>query len=576
MAIDPNPLYQFFNASKDYQKSAVDKKIAQYQECLYNLLLDKYKFNKSKYFQLELDKLTEGVGFLSIYGSKKQVKFAPIVPKVSTNLFNILERGNSIKKRNTLVELNFDLVKLIKSKSTKDLVKRLYPEIDFADPSHTNLVDYTPIDLKSLNAFIQGNEQLHYQNATIQKYHQEASLISQIAEYFGGKFPQIINESNFGRRYYKGMNLQNCSKVVRHAALGDCYEYDLNASVYAIKLNICSVIDPTKKFTYTSEYIENGGKYKDSIRKRLAKSCFGIDESFEYFDDRLAVIKRAITAIGFGATKTSKGYFDKNNSWKQTSLQNIFSYQYQNTGKRFPYICKMSNTQKLALDEFLTDPWMREFISEQDEMTNMIVNYVKPQLNKDEHPFLVDGRNAFNKARIMAYVYQSSERNIMDFANEYIEQSGGTVLLRVHDAIYTREPINLKELHWGIVQAFLSDTLADWLGNKVICFEPQDHNGYTYQLEDESDIDEAFTKLTGVQHTRSKYHIKTQYTPKQTEGFYDGGCDYGQQEYDPYNDRYIKDMTQSELKEHYRIVGYEAKSNLPRAIEKHLKNTLKT
>lgn len=571
MAIDPNPLYEFFNATKDYQKSAVDKKIEQYQECLYNLLLDKYKFNKSKYFQLELDKLTENVGFLSIYGSKKQVKFAPIVPKVSTNLFNILERGNSIKKRNTLVELNFDLVKLIKSKSTKDLIKRLYPEIDFADPGHTNLVDYTPIDLKSLNAFIHGNEQLHYQNATIQKYHQEASLISQIAEYFGGKFPQIINESKFGRRYYKGMNLQNCSKVVRHAALGDCYEYDLNASVYAIKLNICSEIDPTRKFTYTSEYIENGGKYKDSIRKRLAKTCFGIDENFEYFDDRLSVIKRAITAIGFGATKTSSGYFDKNNNWKQTSLQNIFSYQYQNSDKRFPYICKTGNTQKLALDQFLTDSWMSEFISEQDEMTNMVVNHAKLQLDKDKHTFLVDGRNAFNKARVMAYVYQTSERAIMDFANEYIEQGGGTVLLRVHDAIYTREPIDLKELHWGIVQAFLSDTLADWLGNKVICFEPHDHNGYTFELEDESDIDEAFSRLTGVQHTTPKSKIKSQYTPKQTEGFYDGGCDYGQIEYDPNTDEIAKTLTGAQLKEHYRIVGYKPPIGLPPQIEKYIK-----
>lgn len=572
MYIDPLPLYEYFNAVKPHQKTAVDTKIAEYQWSLYNLLLDKYKFNEDDCYQLQLSLLTKRVGVLSIYGTKQQVWFAPIVSKVSTELFTVVYKGNSIKKRNTLVELNFDLISLIKTGNTKDLINKLYKDVDISDPTK---VDLTPIDCKSLDAFIKGNENLHYQNDTVKRYNTEASLILQIAEYCNGVLPQIINESKFGRKYYKGQNLQNCSKQVRHAALGDCYEYDLNASVYAIKLNICSLIDSTKKFTYTSEYIENGGKYKDSIRKRLAKSCFGVDDSFEYFSDRLSVIKRAITAIGFGATKTTKGYFDKNNAWQQTSLQHIFSYQLKDTNKWFPYTVKVNDNRILALDIFLSDSWMREFIKEQDEMTNMIVNHVKQDLDKTEHDFLVDGRNAFNKGKVMAYVYQSTERRIMDFADKFITRNNNKVLLRVHDAIYTKEVIHLKQLHEEIIQEFLCPNLANWLGNKIICFEDISHTSHKHQLEDESDIDKAFSRLTGVEHIRPKLQIKTQYTP-QTQGFYDSVCDYGQQEYDPDNDPCINNMTASELQEHYRIVGYQPKSNLPPEIEKYLKNTLKT
>ena len=89
--------------------------------------------------------------------------------------------------------------------------------------------------------------------------------------------------------------------------------------------------------------------------------------------------------------------------------------------------------------------------------------------------------------------------------------------------------------------------------------------------DDESDIDEAFSKLTGVQHTRPK--IVLQYTKyvKQSEGFYDSLTDYGQNEYDPDNDPFVQDMTTQERKEHYRILGVsDPYDNTPELLKRYL------
>jgi hypothetical protein len=391
--------------------------------------------------------------------------------------------------------------------------------------------------------------------------------------------PQIINESDFGRRYYKGFNLQNISKIVRNASLGDNYEYDLNTAVYAIKLNYASELTD-KKFTYTSEYIEGGGKYKDSIRRRLTLQCFDIDQNDKYFEERVKVIKQAITAIGFGATKSAHGFIDKNKNWHSNSLYDIFSFTIYDKikGKNvdIPYTKMVDGVKVHSIDLFLQDKWMMEFIKEQIEMTKLLTDCMINDgvVTKDNHPFLVDGRNAINRNKVMAYFFQKTERQIMNTAIKFAEDNGVRVLLRVHDAIHTDKRLDLKELHYLVLEQFVSPKIS-WLGTKIIAFGETYNQGYHYV--DQAQIDEHKAHIEEEERLAHE-HFGKEYKPKAAKksvyhkhqnDFYDSATDYGQQQYDPNNDPIAKELTGLALENHYRIVGYKPKTNnLPDFINK--------
>jgi hypothetical protein len=531
LPINPLPFYIYFNATKHWQKKRIDESIIQYQLNLVDSLIDKLKYQVADMYQLAHDDFVKKCGQVSIYGSKNKKEFA-LVAYNFAKLYNIEQEGNSINGKVSFVTLNFNLKQIIKTKSSEDMLIKLYGNIDI---TNQQLVDITPINVHSLKAFIKGNENYHSQNDKVKEYHEEAEGILMIAEMTNGVLPQIISESEYGRRYYKGFNLQNISKVVRNAALGDNYEYDLNTAVYSIKLNYASDISD-QKFTYTGEYIEGGGKYKDNIRKRLALHCFDIEEDNKFFDNRLKIIKQAITAIGFGATSTSHGFFDKKNSWKSSSLSEIFSYKIKgdNGMDRMIEHTKIVNGIKVkSLDLFLQDKWMSEFIKEQQVMTKLITDYLiqEKTVTKESHPFLVDGRNALNRSRVIAYFFQKTERLIMDISAKFIEDNGCQVLLRVHDAVYVNKKIDLKELHVLIQDQFISNNLK-WLGSKIISFEEAFNQGFYFNDDNESDIDEAFSKLTGIKHVKPIVKIKHKYKPKLIEGLYDGGVSYEQQEVD--------------------------------------------
>jgi hypothetical protein len=566
LPVNPYPIYQHFNAQTDWQKKRIDLAIDLYRNSLVDCLIEKLQFQEADLYQIAHDDFVKRCGQVTIYGSKTKLEFANVMKQFS-EFYNVFKSGNSIDKKVSFVTLNFNLKQLIKTKNSEELLVQFYKDVDITDPS---VVDITPIDMKSLDSYIKANKQYHKQNETIKEYLAQAETIQMISELTNGVFPQVINESDFGRRYYKGFNLQNTSKVVRNASLGDNYEYDLNTAVYAVKLNFASDITD-KKFTYTSEYIEGGGKYKDNIRKRLTKHCFDIDETSKFFKDRLKIIKQAITAIGFGATSTGHGFFDKkNNNWKSSSLSEIFSFPIKNHdgSKKLIELTKTVNGKKVkSLDLFLQDTWMSEFIKEQQEMTKLIVDFLKSEkfITKEQHPFLVDGRNAINQSKAIAYFFQKTERNIMDVSAKYMEDNGAKVLLRVHDAIYTDKKVKLGELHLLLSEKFVTSNLS-WLGTKIISFEETFNQGYYFDDEDESDIDEQFSKLTGVPHVKPVVKLQHNYKPKQIEGLYDGSCDFGQNNYDPENDPYIQDMNQQAREEHYRIVGYTHTSNIPKDI----------
>jgi hypothetical protein len=314
-------------------------------------------------------------------------------------------------------------------------------------------VAWVEIDLRSLESFVLANEATEMRTDQHRRNHAQATRIIKIlsvVEQLRNRYPdsaipfalpQVIKESEFGRQYLQGINLQTATKQVRHACLGRCYEYDIDASVFSWKLDLAQKIDQSRKFPATLDYLD----YKDSIRRRLANEIFQNIGSEEW---RVKIIKQAITAISFGARATNAIWMDKNSKWQKTSLREIIV-----DGSR--------------LQRFLKDAWVREFVQEQSAITDLIFAQVRTEPEIADQSILKTERGALSKNKTISWLYQHSERRIIEQLMKIAEPS--QILLLCHDAFYTRRPAQLIDLRECMRKE-----------NSYSTIKEQQHRGWTY------------------------------------------------------------------------------------------------
>lgn len=298
---------------------------------------------------------------------------------------------------------------------------------ELLDPAQ---VAWVEIDLRSLESFILANEAVEKRTSAHKRNHEQAtrivkilSVIEQLREAnpdanIPFALPQLIKESEFGRQFLQGINLQTASKEVRHACLGRCYEYDIDASVFSWKLDLAHKIDQQRSFPATLDYLD----FKDSIRRRLANDIFENIGSEEW---RMSIIKRAITAISFGARSTNAIWMGKNGEWCKTSLRDIIM-----DGNR--------------LERFLKDTWVKEFTQEQTAITDLIFSQVRTEPEIANQKILRSEKGSLSKNKTISWLYQQNERVIIEHLMSVAESS--QVLLLCHDAFYTRHPARLVDL----------------------------------------------------------------------------------------------------------------------------------
>ena len=376
-------------------------------------------------------------------------------------LVNIIRKGTPGEL--TMIKMKYDLEFseqdfeiAAASKTSQACFEYLYNDyrdilIAWIDSGYnTELVDWVPLDRASLEAYIlansseQVNSQVPEHIRTLKRNMVMAIDLYQCADFcqqqeLGFGIPQIVSESEFGRRYYRGLNLQNVSKIVRHAALGTCYQYDIDTSVFSWQYHITKTIDPQFPAPATLEYLD----HKRAIRNKLAREL-QIPTSFGY---RVERVKEIITAIGFGAdAENVERYWLEGDRWQQPSIQTII---------------KDPRARRLLL----ADPWIREFVKEQQKMRKLIVGYFRKELDSDQ---FLHQHGKFTANKILAYLYQHDERfQIEQLARNSREQ--GDFLLLVHDGFYTRRPQRLLELRECLQQ------INPWASISV---DP--HPGYTF------------------------------------------------------------------------------------------------
>ena len=323
-------------------------------------------------------------------------------------LFTIQQIGSNLKGKQTVANTDIPLSILLAGNDKSAIVKKLYKDIDPLNPPE---IEFAEIDIQNLKNYI--NRMSTYKTSkTIEKNITEAVIIKIIAEETDGCLPMVVYESAFGRKYYRGRNLQSCSKEVRHAALGSCWSIDISNSVFNWRY---SEADKSlqKLLPNTRTYLLD----KDRIRKKLAHATFG--NTAKYTID---TVKRVMTAISFGARgETNCWYKNELGHWVQGSISEII---------KSPDLRK----ELFAFNDMEFS--MPQFMHEQELINTYLVKTKFKDLIKDPEIrkiCLTDSGKRISEKKFLALMYQQAERRIMEQVNTW---ANAKRLLLVHDGAY--------------------------------------------------------------------------------------------------------------------------------------------
>ena len=504
---------KFPELSTEKQRKHFDK----YLSVMLRHLGKRLPFMNNEYTYVSLDKLINECGEFQYQKKRHYIwnEFKEIYP-----FFYVVETGNNLKYTNNLFEknskvkiMNYKLIDmLIESGDTNELVTMFYG--DLTDETINSLVT-VDVDINSLNNFISHcdnelsnlSKSVEYKNQ-IRRNRYQAKYVKIISEFFYDAydkycFPMIPNKSDYGRTYYKGINLMNMKEEVRRAVIGDYHQYDLNAAVYAIKLMLAKDVLADKnesdfgKFTYTKEYLDR----KSNLRRDLAKECL-IKMNMPY-KGKVKIIKEAITAIGFGARIGAGSWQTTDNEWQNPALNDIIM-------------------NKEDRERFINHNFVKNFVKEQQEMLKLIVNHY---LEDDQFVNKITPiKNMFNnngrvrKAQVMAYLFQHTEALIM---NEIASLAGQDVFV-IHDALITKKPISNTNLL--DIKQLLSEL------DRELSIDHEHKTGWLSVYEyDDDDPRDAYVRQMYIENAkRFSYDIQGNHQS------YESTCQYEQLEEEDY------------------------------------------
>lgn len=313
-----------------------------------------------------------------------------------------------------------------KSLTDTEFFYKLFPDFQTMTKAQINKqYDLCPINVKSLNQFIVFLTKRANMMNDVKKQMliRQAKAIARIAQAGNNTLPMKKNPSHFGRMYYTGrLNVQSIRTILRHAMLGDCYEYDIRSSVVAWKLGfawqICNRngITPNqfnRNFKTCLSYLADKKKFRETVRQKTFRNASNLSA-----DMQLDVVKQALTAIGFGARKTTQGWIDKRGNKFNPAIVKILADQ---TARNNFYACTEAAS----------------YIDENKRMDAIITEYTKenaPELLNDTELQTESGR--ISNSKLMSYLYQQSESIVMDIVRREVKAVYKNILANVHDAIY--------------------------------------------------------------------------------------------------------------------------------------------
>ena len=316
----------------------------------------------------------------------------------------------------------------------------LHPEYDdrWSEEFILNQFDPIQVDAQSLESYIvwlttEATKLTKDKKAAAIR---QARIVLGSSKAFNGWYLQRKKPSEFGRMYYEGVSVQNVNKELRRAMLGNCWEYDIRSSVIAWKMGFAQQYltsaglddDVRHNFPATLNYLEDKADFMRTVRLYVFD-----DHSKESGELHIKLLKQAFTAMSFGARLASTGWQDGSGHWNNPALVNI-----------------LKNTQER--NRFFNDRSVRAFIKEQNTLDDYLFKQFKthhPELVK--LPCLLTHSGRLSKAKVLAYLYQHGETQIMDIVRASAAANERKPIANVHDAIFFKRRLGAElkaEIEW--------------------------------------------------------------------------------------------------------------------------------
>jgi hypothetical protein len=398
----------------------------------FNLVTSALVLNQRRHDQIVLDiyhigryKIKHKLGQYTLNG--KRHYWLDWFEQQPSSLYTIVQTGSNMREENTQVKLNWEFLGDLELENVpKEVIIEHYRQ-------HEGDLTATPVDVKSLRLYIERTREAIRTKQRWSKKQQKmvyaypdwiakakdnlktAVQIARLTE--NGSLDQPMKFSDFGRMYLSGINLQSCSKTVRHAALGHCYSIDFSVCSTAWRLHTAQQIDPKFTAKHTLRLIKNKQQFRWDLAKVLG-------------DRHIGNAKRILTAIGFGADMNKKAWPMDN------GLPGV------------PAIKEGLNEDQIA--ELEVCEWFQEFMQEQRTMNDMICDHMLKDLKKEEIMDCVkDAAGRIQRNKVLAFLYQHAEMEYLDNLLDYISARFGRdeILLTTHDCVYIKHSINMAEVN---------------------------------------------------------------------------------------------------------------------------------
>lgn len=257
--------------------------------------------------------------------------------------------------------------------------------------------------------------------------------------------PQLFETSEKSPRLYgKGANLQSCHKRIRYTAIKRGHQYDLNVAAFALLYSTLKEhCDNGETLAATRLYITD----KKYFREELTKAVYGDHAAIHKGSAQLSTIKAAITALGFGARKLSSV-----NRVDESAFREIFGKPARGQPGKY----KLWPTDQENYDNFIENGFVQKLLEERKVLANAAKRFFQLSGRKLElyegHQFTCEQR--LNTGKLLAYIYQSLERHVLDIAVEFAKEKQSDVLLLLHDGFVTDYKLNLESLNKKIHEKF--------------------------------------------------------------------------------------------------------------------------
>ena len=429
-------LEHLLNASLQRKQSVVQRKMQLYNVSLHDLANSGGQIGPNK-VRLHAWLMKQGLGLIEVV--EKGSKFSQSVSLVKLSPLAKLEpAGSSI----ALISSAFQARRVPTAPHVS--IGSIFRHDSIAPPLlHQDHA--IKVDTESVQAYL---DWLTYgaskmSAAAIETAKLQAQQILQEAVTHGGFYPQVPKRSFFGRTYYEGVSVQSVNRDLRRAMLGDCWEYDIQSAVIAWKLGFASEVlqvHGLDHYTVEDAFPCSVGYVRDKrdVVVTLARAVLWEERAYgSAFCTGL--MKQALTALGFGARQRTQGWRDSAGHWINPAMVDIL---------------RKASWRHL----FFTDRWVKGFIEEQDMLDNYILRSMRRVAPEWlARPALQTESGRVSKAKVLAFLYQQSETQVMNILAKTAQSLGREPIARVHDAIFFRRKLGIDRQE-AVINAMRNQT----------------------------------------------------------------------------------------------------------------------